>query len=115
MDDVESEEMIKKENPQAAACMSNLASFYYVQGDGQQADKLYRQSIALKSKLSGESHVDIAADLIGLGKVCVANDKYSAAGPLYERAIAILKKAQRPGSAETERQYADIQAKLSKY
>ena len=82
-------------NPAMAEAIANLANFYYVQGAGGQADRLYRKSLALHEKRLGMEHVDLTVDLLGLSHVSSSEKKYAEASAFYRRAIAILKKAGR--------------------
>jgi tetratricopeptide (TPR) repeat protein len=82
-----------QEHPAVAASLSNMANFYYAQGDGQQADQLYRRAIQLKEKNLGIEHQEIAVDLIGLGSVYFTKKKYAEAEPFFTRALQIREKA----------------------
>ncbi|MFX5730420.1 tetratricopeptide repeat protein, partial [Acinetobacter baumannii] len=57
------------DTPAVASSTANLADFYYVQGDGNQADELYKRSLATYEKTVGTQHFDLVVDLAGLGKV----------------------------------------------
>lgn len=82
-----------QEHPAVAASLSNMANFYYAQGDGQQADQFYRRAIQLKEKNLGIEHQEIAVDLIGLGSVYFTQKKYDQAEPFFARALQIREKA----------------------
>lgn len=81
------------DHPFAAVSLSNMANFYYVQGDGQQADQLYRRSLALKQKNLGIEHLELSVDLIGLGSVYFKQGKYAQAEPFFARALKIREKS----------------------
>jgi tetratricopeptide (TPR) repeat protein len=90
-------------SPQAAACMSNLANFYYVQGDGAQADELYKKALALKEKALGMEHQDLARDLVGLGRIALSSNKYPEAQQYFKRAVTILQNASQPIPPDLEK------------
>ncbi len=46
-------EKLGVDNLGQATALANLANFYYVQGDGNQADQLYKKSLALHEKKLG--------------------------------------------------------------
>lgn len=102
-------EKLGAENPAKEESIVNLANFYYVQGDGGQADKLYRRSLAERKKLLGMEHVDLSIDLLALARISSSQKKYVAATAFYRRAIGILKKAGRAVSKDTDKDYARVQ------
>jgi tetratricopeptide (TPR) repeat protein len=77
--------------PQAEA-LANLANFYYVQGDGAQADGLYKKALTIHEKALGLEHFDLIKDLIGMARVCHSENKDTDAVACYTRAIAISNK-----------------------
>ena len=99
-------------DPAVAEAIANAASFYYVQGDGEQADELYSQSLALREANKGKEHADLIQDLIGLAKVRMSQKKYADACTFFERATAIAKKSGTQIDSETETQYENAK-KLS--
>lgn len=106
-------EKLGKEGPAVATTTANLANFYYVQGDGAQADQLYSQSIALREKIAGLENVDIAKDLVGLARVRSSQKKYDDSIKLFERAVSIMKKNNLPVPADVQKDYDDVSAKAS--
>ncbi|GEM_PF-1151155 len=93
---IETAKGLTADSPAHAAAVANLANFYYAQGDGAQANRLYSQSLAMHEKALGLMHVDLVADLVGLAQVYVAEKKYDQAQASYERAINISKQANKP-------------------
>ncbi len=93
-------------NPDLARAVSNMANFYYAQGDGDRADRLYQKAIAIKQKTLGTEHVDIAEDLIGLGKLRYSQGRDDEGLSLYRRAAGILTRANRPVPQEVSKQLA---------
>lgn len=100
------------ENPQVAAATSNLANFYYVQGDGEQADRLFQESLAMRQKVLGKEHADVAIDLIGLARLYSKSGDYKKAEPMYAQAADILKKNNQPLPADLEKEWGAVKAKL---
>jgi tetratricopeptide (TPR) repeat protein len=97
------------DDPGQAQAVANLANFYYVQGDGQQANILFKQSLALREKALGLEHADLARDLIGLARVSKLQRDYADAGKYYARAVAILKKSDKSVPPEVESEYTEVQ------
>lgn len=104
-------EKLGAQNPAVAKSTANLADFYYVQGDGAQADKLYQRSLALQEKVLGMEHQDLAQSLIGLARVNTSEKKYAAATKYYVRAIAILTKANQDIPNDVLKEYESVKAK----
>jgi len=102
-------EKLGADNPTKDQSLVKLANFYYVQGSGGQADKLYRRSLAEREKLLGMEHVDLSIDLLALARISSSQKKYLAATAFFRRAIALLKKAGRVVSKDTEEDYARVQ------
>jgi tetratricopeptide (TPR) repeat protein len=93
-------EKLGTEAPAVASSTANLADFYYVQGEGNKADDLYKRSLSVQEKNVGKEHADLVRDLCGLGKVSLLKKKYSDALAYYERAQAILKSSSLPPQQE---------------
>ena len=68
-------EKIGMDTPAVASSTANLADFYYVQGDGNRADDLYKRSLGVYEKTVGKQHTDLIKDLSGLGKVSLLPQK----------------------------------------
>jgi tetratricopeptide (TPR) repeat protein len=105
---VEAEKLGMDTAPQAES-LANLANFYYVQGDGAQADGLYRKALAAHEKALGLEHVDLIKDLIGLARVCHSEKKDDEAITCYARAIAISDKAKQPVPADVTAEFDKLQ------
>jgi tetratricopeptide (TPR) repeat protein len=93
-------EKLGAETPAVASSTANLADFYYVQGEGNKADDLYKRSLSVYEKNVGKEHTDLVKDLCGLGKVSILKKKYSEALAYYERAQSILNAASLPPQTE---------------
>lgn len=108
---IESARALSTDSPAQAAATANLASFYYVQGDGAQANQLYSQSLAMHEKALGLMHIDLVVDLVGLGRVYNSEKKYKESQASYERAVEILTKAGKPVPAEIQSELDDVKKK----
>jgi tetratricopeptide (TPR) repeat protein len=101
------------DNPAQAEAVANLASFYYVQGDADQANQLYKRSLALHEKAVGMEHADLVKDLVGLAKVSSSQKNYAEASTYYERAISILNKTGKTVPADVEAGYAEAKKSIA--
>ena len=100
--------LLGADNPSQAESMANLANFYYVQGDGAQANDLYKQALAIHEKASGLEHVDLIKDLVGLARVCHSEKKDDEAKAYYERAMVIADKAKQTLPADVAADMAKL-------
>ena len=75
-----------------AASLNNLAELYRVQGNYGKAEPLCLRSLAIREKVLGKEHPDVAASLNGLALVYYSQGNYGKAEPLYVRALAIYEK-----------------------
>lgn len=100
-------------NAALATSLSNLANFYWAQGDGDRADQMFRRALTMKEKILGLEHSDLASDLFGLGAVRAAQGKYIEAGALYKRGMNILQTAHLPIPAEAMKGYAEVLRKTN--
>ena len=90
---IEAAKSLAAESPDQAAAIANLADFYYVQGDGAQANHLYTQSLSMREKAVGLMPDDLVIDLVGLAHVYTDEQRYAKAKESLERAVDILKKS----------------------
>jgi tetratricopeptide (TPR) repeat protein len=93
------------QDPALAKTTANLADFYYAQGDGAQADRLYKESLSIHEKALGLEHADLVQSILGLARVSSASKNYGESVAHYERAINILKKNNMPVSTAVEAEY----------
>ena len=70
--------------------MNNLAELYRKQGKYEAAEPLYVDALAMRKKLLGEEHPDVAQSMNNLAALYRIQGKYEAAEPLYVDAIKIL-------------------------
>ena len=111
---IEEAKKLGETDPAFSKTTANLADFYYAQGDGQQADKLYKQSLQVREKAVGLEHADLIQSILGLARVSSAEKNYGESVAYYERALAIMKKTETAVPAEVETEYAAAQANASK-
>jgi tetratricopeptide (TPR) repeat protein len=97
-----------EEHPHVANSLHNLAGLLDAQGKYDEAEPLYRQSLAIRRKVCaihlaassrdhfckvlGEEHPDVAASLNNLAGLLYAQGKYDEAVPLYQQSLAIMRK-----------------------
>jgi tetratricopeptide (TPR) repeat protein len=67
-----------------------LAGLYYSQGKYKEAEPLYQQALALRQKLLGDDHPDVAQSLNNLAGLYDSQGKYNEAEPLYQQALNIF-------------------------
>jgi tetratricopeptide (TPR) repeat protein len=67
-----------------------LALLYYFQGKYKEAEPLYQQALALRQKLLGDDHPDVATSLNNLALLYYSQGKYKEAEPLYQQALNIF-------------------------
>lgn len=78
---------------QPAHSLNNLASLDKAQGKYDQAEELFKQSLAIRVKAQGPDHADVVVGLANLADLYESEGKLSVAKPLYLRALAIETKA----------------------
>jgi len=110
---IDAAKMLAADSPDHAAAVANLANFYYAQGDGAQANRLYSQSLTMHEKALGQMHIDLVTDLVGLAKVLTLEKNYSEAQASYQRAIEITRAAGKP-TTELEAELAKVKALAGK-
>ena len=83
-------------DPRLATSLNNLALLYATQGKYDQAEPLYKRSLAIREKALGPHHPDVAASLNNVAELYRAQGKYDQAEPLYQRSLASWEKALGP-------------------
>jgi tetratricopeptide (TPR) repeat protein len=73
-----------------------LAEIYRMQGRYAEAEPLYQQALAIKKKVLGPEHPDMAMTLNNLAVLYKSAGKYAKAEPLYRHALAIFEAALGP-------------------
>lgn len=69
------------------------------QGDPESAEELHRRALALRERLLGPSHPDVAASLNNLALLCSDSGRPAEALPLLQRAAEIVEERLEPGHA----------------
>ncbi|GAB6037950.1 hypothetical protein JCM15519_25090 [Fundidesulfovibrio butyratiphilus] len=90
-------------NPDEAVATGLLkyAESLHAQGKNKQALQPAREALALREKVLGPEHPDVASILDVLADVAQADGDYATAKPLYERALAIQEKVLGPEDDST--------------
>lgn len=76
-----------------ATSFDNLAEAYRSQNKPKEAEKLFRQSLAIREMALGPWHIRVAQNFDSLADALSAQRKYSQAEPLYRRAREIRERA----------------------
>ena len=75
---------------EALGAMLNQAGFFlHDQGRYSEAEPLYQEALALRQRLLGNDHPDVATSLNNLAGLYGAQGRYSEAEPLYQEALAL--------------------------
>jgi tetratricopeptide (TPR) repeat protein len=96
-----------EEHPDVAGSLNNLAALLEAQGKYDEAEPLYRQSLAIDRKVSvlmyvclfhrtssqvyGDEHPEVATDLNNLAVLLEAQGKYNEAEPVYRQSLVIMR------------------------
>lgn len=73
--------------------LNNLGAIYHAQGKYGMAEEAYNRALAIKEKLFGAEHTEVAVCLQNLAAVFSARGMLDKASPLYEKALAIKESA----------------------
>lgn len=93
----QAEEITKGTNNDLVPAMLDwLADFYVGQTRYVEAEVIYNRSLAIKEKILGTDHYDVAETLTGLGKLNGIKGNYEDAERLFKRELAIQEKARGP-------------------
>ena len=84
---------VDQERAQPGATLFNLAVLYFDQGAYRAAEPLFLRTLALREKVLGRDHPEVAATLSGLATLYIKLDQDAKAEPLCRRALAILEPA----------------------
>jgi Flp pilus assembly protein TadD len=69
--------------------LNNLGRLYDIQGQYAQAEPLFRRSLAIREKVLGPNHPDVATSLENLALLCRLTRRIAEAEKLEERAAKI--------------------------
>jgi tetratricopeptide (TPR) repeat protein len=79
-----------------AVNLNNLAALYQATGRTQEAERFYLRAFALKEKLLGPEHPDLAVTANNLAVFYKSQRRFSEAARLYRRALAIFERTLDP-------------------
>ena len=85
-----------REHPTVAYSLNNLAVLHNAQGKYDQAELLYKRSLAIKEKAFGLEHADVAQVLEDYGGFLKATQRVDQGQAMLDRAAAIRKKNEEP-------------------
>ncbi|MEH2024527.1 tetratricopeptide repeat protein, partial [Nostoc sp.] len=74
---------------------------YESTGRYSEAEPLYQQALALRKRLLGDNHPDVANSLNNLAGLYKSTRRYSEAEPLYQQALAICEQTLGVGHPDT--------------
>jgi tetratricopeptide (TPR) repeat protein len=80
-------------NPKESKDPLVLAKRYYLQGQYEKAEELYKSALTIKEKSLGPDDPSVAIGLNNLSKLYIMQRQYEKAEPLYKRALEIREKA----------------------
>lgn len=72
-----------------ATALYNLAILRRAQGQDAAAEDLYKEALAIRERVLGPQHPEVAVTLNNLAALYAAQDRYTDAEPLLQRALAI--------------------------
>lgn len=83
-----------------AHALTNYAGLLKDLGEYGEAERLYRESLAMKERLYGAGHTEVARGLGNLGALLEDRGRYDEAEAYFERALAIRRSDPRPDDPE---------------
>ena len=95
--------------------MNNLAALCQSKGNFTEAGRLYERALAIKEKLLGSQHPDVAVTLNNLAVLYKSLGKYAEAEPLYLRSLLILRQTlgnAHPNVIKCDQNYKKLVQKL---
>jgi hypothetical protein len=98
-------------HPDVGVSLSVLGEACRDQGKHDEAEALFRRSLAELEAALGPDHPDVARPLQAWGRLHVARDYPAAAEPLLRRALTVRERVlgpQHPETAETMHEYAEL-------
>ena len=76
--------------------LNNLGALQYAKGNATKAEQLYRRALAIKEKVLGRDHPDVAMTLNNLAVLYKSQGRFTEAEPLYRRSLSIFQKVLGP-------------------
>jgi len=99
----EAAELLPAGNDEILADYLNKAAKSFWKGDQyNEAVSLLKQVLAIREKILGQEHPDVASSLSNLAGLYKAQGDYEQAKPLYERALAIFEKVRGQGKGHPD-------------
>lgn len=89
-------EPLNIELPEAARLLNHAGYYLDDRAEYSQAERLYRQALAIREKILKPEHCDIATSLNNLALLYQNEGRYVEAEPLYRRALVIVEKVLGP-------------------
>ena len=83
-----------------ASTLLNLAAIYYAQGDYENTEVLYQESLELFREQLGDRHPEVARALTNLGSLYQAQGRYAETEPLFQEALSIYREQLGDGNPE---------------
>jgi Flp pilus assembly protein TadD len=94
--------------------LNNLGWLLLLQGKYDEAEPLHRRALAIREKVLGPEHPEVAASLNNVARDLSARGEYGEAEPLFLRAATIMEKARDPRAARVRENLAALyRARLS--
>ncbi len=97
---VKEAEAFGSEDLRLAIPLSDLGVFYYRAGKYARAEKLHKRALAIRERVLGPTHADVARSLTNLAALYYAQGRYVATEPLLKRALGIVEELRGPEHAE---------------
>jgi tetratricopeptide (TPR) repeat protein len=89
------EKVLGKEHPGTLTSIHNIALFLQSQGKYDEAEPMYRQTLALTEKILGKEHLRHASTLTSMNNLAFllqSQGKYDEAEPMYRQTLALREK-----------------------
>jgi len=86
-------EKFQAPNEYLARQMKNLGVFYFALGELENAEPLFKQSLAMERELHGLTSLEVCKSLNHLGLLYQIHEKYAQAEETYEQALKIVEQA----------------------
>jgi CHAT domain-containing protein len=88
-------------DPAVATLLNNLGQVYKAEGRYADAEPAIKQSLAIREKVLGRDHVDVARSLNNLADLYQRQDRFAEAEPIYQRALSVRERTVGPDHPDT--------------
>jgi CHAT domain-containing protein len=88
-------------DPAVATPLNNLGQVYKAEGRYADAEPAIKQSLAIREKVLGRDHVDVARSLNNLADLYQRQDRFAEAEPIYQRALSVRERTVGPDHPDT--------------